>query len=207
MAASPAPRSEDAYLCQAMQQLSVLRGRRRGSRAEPLPASPAASAILRRAGPPVTPVVDPEEVERLGKALAQQAAIVDESPPPPPAVVPTRAEPAREVMPERRVADSNASGANAAGTSSDVAALAAQLDSVLSTAAWEEAAPLIRNIMWMRHPGLAKSKKPTRRGSGSKGSSRRRSRGKSKDTHEKPAVPAPAASRRKQQHRRGATRT
>lgn len=114
---------------------------------------------------------DAAAVEQLRMALARQARIGDGAAP----------------------ADSP--------STSDVSTLAARLDYVLSTANWEQAAPLLKSIEWLRHPTMAKRRKPTRRGS--KSSSRRRARKNKKQAGERKFLaPTPPQPRRRSQHRR-----
>lgn len=81
-----------------------------------------------------------------------------------------------------------------------VTALAAHLDEVLSTAAWEQAAPKLKNIEWLVHPTLAKRQKPTRRGA----QSTRRRRARKKQAGER-QLPVSAASSREKPQCRGST--
>lgn len=79
----------------------------------------------------------------------------------------------------------------------DVTALAAHLDEVLSTAAWGQAAPMLKNIEWLAHPTLAKQHKATRRGA----QSSRRRRARKKQAGERKLPVSAASSRKKPQCR------
>lgn len=199
------PRRElEVALCRAMQELSV----RRGAGAAP-PASPALSGG--GVGSPITPVDEPAEVEQLRKALARQARVSDASCARHSSVAGSAA---ADLRPRPNAARGSSAGAD------EVVALAAHLDAILSTSAWEQAAPLLKNIKWLRHPmstcaseqaapvlkelkwlrhpSIAKPRPPTRRGP--KPSRKRGARKKKAGERDFP-VQAPSSSREQPQHR------